>query len=256
MSRAVLVVPCFNEERRLPVPDFESFLRTTPDVDFVLVDDGSTDGTLECLRALEREAPERIRVHALPRNVGKAEAVRAGLCLALEDRPAFVGFWDADLATPLSASLDFLRQLEEAPELEMIFAARVVLLGRRIERRILRHYLGRLAATAISVVLNLRVYDTQCGAKLFRATPTVAGLFQDPFVARWLFDVEIIARRIQAAGGDSREVAKRIYEYPLTRWVDVGGSKLGALDYLRAARDLIRIRRRYRAPAGAPRPPG
>ena len=113
----------------------------------------------------------------------------------------------------------------------MVFGARVVLLGRRIERWALRHYLGRVAATAISLVLGLRVYDTQCGAKLFRATPSVRALFEQPFAARWLFDVEILARFILSLRGDREAVRDAIYEYPLSEWTDVAGSSLTPADY-------------------------
>ena len=245
MMDTIIVVPCYNEEQRLPVARFEDFLRKVPDLGFILVDDGSRDGTLGRLRSLEKVAPERVRVLALSKNAGKAEAVRLGVLRASELGVAYVGFWDADLATPLGVVLDFRRLLAERPELEMVFGARVQLLGRNIERNALRHYIGRVGATAISLCLRLAVYDTQCGAKLFRATREMRACFEEPFVSRWLFDVEILARRIHAAGGSAAELQGRIYEYPLMEWVDVGGSKLRTLDYLRAALDLVRISRRY-----------
>jgi glycosyltransferase involved in cell wall biosynthesis len=242
---AVVVVPCYNEARRLPVSKFEAFLGAASDVSFVFVDDGSDDGTRELLRELERGSDGRVAIVELPANLGKAEAVRAGVLRAFEGQPAYVGFWDADLATPLPAILEFRSLLDARRNLEMVFGARVVLLGRRIERRAIRHYLGRVAATAISLILGLRVYDTQCGAKLFRATPSVRGLFEEPFASRWLFDVEILARFIHSLRGDRGAARDAIYEYPLTEWMDVAGSSLTPADYGRAAVDLLRIWRRY-----------
>jgi glycosyltransferase involved in cell wall biosynthesis len=254
LTDTVVVVPCYNEARRLPVDSFLGFLAENSSVSFVLVDDGSRDETLEQLRAIERSAPTRVEVLALPENRGKAEAVRAGVLQAFERRPFCVGYWDADLATPLAALRDFRGLLEERPEIELVLGARVVLLGRRITRAPLRHYLGRVAATAIALVLGLPVYDTQCGAKLFRASEEWRKLFATPFVTRWLFDVEILARFVQARGAAARDA---LYEVPLSEWVDVAGSKLVAADYLRAAADLMRVHRRYRPRrAGAPAPRG
>jgi glycosyltransferase involved in cell wall biosynthesis len=242
MTSTLIVVPCWNEERRLPVDRFRSFLAATPDVGFVFVDDGSSDGTRARLSEIELAAPERVRVLGLDANRGKAEAVRRGVLEALRESPRFVGYWDADLATPLDAILEFRRVLESRPAVEIVMGARVRLLGRSIERNALRHYLGRASSTWIALVLGLAVYDTQCGAKLFRSGPALPPLFAAPFLAGWLFDVEILARRLAAPGPPA---AQLIYEHPLTEWRDPGGSKLRAGAYLRAALDLIRIQQRY-----------
>jgi glycosyltransferase involved in cell wall biosynthesis len=240
------VIPCHNEQARLPTALYKDFLRAHPDVAFVFVDDGSTDETLALLRSLERVDPERVCVLALPEHVGKAEAVRRGMLRALRDEVDYAGFWDADLSTPLSAILEFRGLLQEHPQLELAIGARVVLLGRRIERSLLRHYVGRVAATAIALTLGLPVYDTQCGAKLFRAGSAAREIFADPFVARWVFDVEILARLIHARRGRPLPQAQEVVrEVPLVEWVDVAGSKVRPLDYLRAGVDLWRIWLRY-----------
>ena len=256
MQSTVIVVPCFNEARRLPVERFENFLAAEPDVGFVFVDDGSTDATPERLRALAKSASDRVRVLTLVANQGKAEAVRRGVLEALGGDPSWVGFWDADLATPLPVILDFRRLLEARPDLELVMGARVRLLGREIRRSALRHYLGRLSATWIALTLGLRVYDTQCGAKLFRNGPRLAALFREPFLSSWLFDVEILARRIALGRRHGAPPAQTgVFEVPVAEWADVGGSKVNPAAYLRAAVDLLRIRRRYlrrRSPAAGP----
>lgn len=242
--RAVIVVPCYNEAQRLDGEQFRKFVEAEPSVTFLFVNDGSTDATLERLNSLAATAPERLKVLNLERNGGKAEAVRRGIVASATYDPTFIGFWDADLATPLSEIRDFLEIFRTRPEIELIFASRVRLLGRNIDRRAMRHYLGRVGATLISTTLGLPVYDTQCGAKLFRAGDEIFSLFDRPFISKWIFDVEIIARLIEKRGAAA--TAGAIYELPLRQWHDVKGSKVKSHDFAKALRDLWRIKRAYR----------
>ncbi len=244
MTRTLLIVPCFNEEKRLLPDVFRAFATTWPGGGFLLVDDGSTDGTLSILQGLHTSMPRSFEVLPIPRNVGKAEAVRRGVLKALQSGAQFVGFWDADLATPLEAITLFEDVLRERPTVEMVLGARVRLLGKHIERNPLRHYLGRAFATAVALTLAIDVYDSQCGAKVFRATDAVRDAFATPFLSRWIFDVELLARfilRRRAAGVP--DVETRLYELPLPEWHDKQGSKLRTVDFCRALVDLWRIRR-------------
>ena len=242
MPKIAVVIPCYNEAERLDLAEYERFVRSEPDVELLFVDDGSRDRTREVLEGLCMDSTARIRMYALPGNVGKAEAVRQGLLQLLEGDASYVGYWDADLATPLDEIPRFARLLDERPEREMVFGARIKLLGRRVERKVARHYFGRVFATVVSLMLRLPIYDTQCGAKLFRVTPDLKTLFDTPFLSRWVFDVEIIARLTAAHGWDGPRSAENvIYEYPLTQWVDVHGSKLRAIDFVKAIYDLSRI---------------
>jgi dolichyl-phosphate beta-glucosyltransferase len=241
-----IVVPCYNEAGRLNTAEFLTCAGACPDLAFVFVDDGSRDATWSVLERLRDEGGPAIHLLRKERNGGKAEAVRDGMNYALEHlRPDLVGFWDADLATPLEAIADLRCILLRQPSIDMVFGARVQLLGRHVERRPIRHYLGRIFATAVSTMLRLPIYDTQCGAKIFRVTPQLPRVLADPFVSKWVFDVEIIARFIRLNNGDAKAVAARIYELPLNVWKDIAGSKVRSSDFLKAFRDVLRIHRRY-----------
>ncbi len=241
-----LIVPCHNEAQRLNTASFREFFANNSAIRTLFVDDGSEDGTARLLEQLCEGYDARAAVLRLEKNYGKAEAVRRGVNHALETwSPAIAGYWDADLATPLDPVSRFQRLLEDQSELEMVFGSRVKLLGRHVERRATRHYLGRVFATAVSVMLKMPIYDTQCGAKLFRVTPELRRVFAEPFLSRWVFDVEILARYLQAYRHDARRLETRIYEYPLETWVDVAGSKVRARDFIVALLDIARIRLKY-----------
>ena len=241
---ATVVVPCFNEAKRLDLAKFEDFLSHEETVRIIFVDDGSRDNTLQILKAFTNRAGSRTELIALPRNRGKAEAVRAGLCHALANyRSDYVGYWDADLATPLLTIPDFAYVLDTHPEIEMVFGARVKLCGRKIDRQPGRHYLGRSFATVVSILLRLPIYDTQGGAKLFRVTGKTAGIFAEPFLSPWVFDVEILARYLQLFSPAVLET--KIYEYPLEQWTDVAGSKVKPTDFFRALGATLSIWRKY-----------
>jgi len=241
----IIVVPCYNEARRLPVGTFRAFAAADPRVRFLFVDDGSIDKTRHVLSSLAATAPDRFQTIVQPANRGKAEAVRVGMLNAFAGGARYAGYWDADLATPLSEIPRFIEVLDTHPDRDICFGARVQLLGREIHRRPFRHYVGRLFATAASLAVRLPVYDTQCGAKLFRVSPATRTLFAEPFLGRWTFDVEIIARMTQQCAGQSRRPYDLMYELPLDEWRDIDGSKVHAMDFFLSLIELGRIRRRY-----------
>ena len=238
-SELALIVPCYNEAARLDADAFLRFIGSHPAVRLVMVDDGSADGTAEVLERIRAAAPAAVRVIRLPTNTGKAEAVRAGILAAAAENPAVVGFWDADLSTPLPVIDDFLAVLRRRPGVEFVLGSRLLLMGRDVKRKAWRHYLGRVFATAVSHALDLPVYDTQCGAKMVRLNAATGTLFAKPFRSRWIFDVELIARylRLPVATGEPAR-RDRLYELVLPVWHDKPGSKLHWYDFTRAMVDL------------------
>jgi dolichyl-phosphate beta-glucosyltransferase len=246
MTGVSIVVPCYNESRRLAVAEFTRSLGEFSHC-FVFVDDGSRDNTSEILESIRAGQADRVAVLKHVTNKGKAEAVRTGVNYALSQGAPYVGYWDADLATPLDAIPQLMSVLENHPTLDMVFGSRVKLLGRKVERRLARHYLGRIFATTVSIVLQLPVYDTQCGAKIFRVGKNTQQLFSESFQSRWVFDVELIARYIKRTGSPQR-AAMGIYEYPLHAWNDVSGSKVKPRDFFVAFWDVLRIYWKYMRP--------
>ncbi|HEY5875963.1 MAG TPA: glycosyltransferase [Ilumatobacteraceae bacterium] len=234
-----LVVPCFNERTRLAV-DQIGVLTADDRVSLVLVDDGSTDRTLDLLRSIERDA-SRVSVIALPRNRGKGEAVRAGLASALAADPSWLGYVDADMATPASEILRLLDVAAGLPGVDVVLGSRVALLGRDVQRSAFRHYTGRVYATLASLVLAKAVYDTQCGAKLFRRTNAFDRSIVAPFRSRWAFDVELLGR-LESAG----VAPSRYWEEPLLIWHDISDSRRTVPQSIAAAAELFPIWRDLR----------
>jgi glycosyltransferase involved in cell wall biosynthesis len=245
MTTARIIVPCYNEAERLKPDLFLQVLESNERLSFLFVNDGSRDGTLECLYALREKAPTRVAVLDLERNVGKAEAVRCGFLASLDEPCDYVGYWDADLATPLDAIAEFCSILDRG-NVEAVIGSRVCLLGRNIQRNPWRHYVGRVFATCASLLLQLKIYDTQCGAKLFKNAPILRQVFGSPFKVNWTFDVEMMARFLVLQGTG---VASRWVEHPLHEWVDVKGSKIRAKDYLKGGMEFLTIFWYLRTPA-------
>ena len=244
---ATIVVPCYNEAKRLD-RDALLGLAANPLVRLLFVDDGSTDSTGTLLRELA-DASDDIAVLSLENNQGKAEAVRRGMGRAFESQSPFIGYYDGDLATPPGELLRLVAAIDARPDVECVLGARVALLGSSIERRPLRHYAGRLFASAASTALGVQVYDTQCGAKVFRAGAALRAAVEQPFRSRWAFDVELLDRLLRGGPTVPAIRPEQLLEVPLQAWRDVSGSGMSLRGGLEALLDVGRIgwqRRSYR----------
>lgn len=237
MPKTTIVIPCYNEASRLDPEPFVEFCIARPDLQLIFVDDGSTDETATVLTALASRAPDQITVVKLERNRGKAEAVREGVLRAFDSSAEFVGFWDADLATPLY-NIDRFTNFFEADAVQMVVGARVGLLGHHVDRTPIRHYIGRVFATIAAIALQLSIYDTQCGAKMFRVNALSREIFANPFELGWSFDIEVFARLVRISRRTGLDPKTQIIEVPLREWVDAPGSKLRPSHFPRIAWEL------------------
>lgn len=240
MSGVAIVVPCYDEAERLDVAALVGLAHAVEGV-IIAVDDGSRDRTGELLAAAAAEHGDTVRVLTLSDNGGKGEAVRAGMRAGLDDGVELIGYYDADMATPPEEMARLVGELRAHPERSVVLGSRVGLLGHEIQRSLWRHYLGRVFATLSSAALRLPVYDTQCGAKMFRDAPALRAALSDPFASRWSFDVELLGRLV-AFGADPRSMV----EVPLRSWRDVGGSKLGPAAALTASLEMAQLAWRVR----------
>ena len=239
----VLIVPCYNEASRFPVCAFRNYLNSHINISFIFVDDGSTDGSLRKLTEFCDDTGTQASVISLDSNSGKAEAVRQGMLKAIGSKHSYIGYWDADLSTPLD-EIDNLLLAIRASNADAVLGSRVKILGHEIERHLYRHLAGRVFATLASNVLNLPVYDTQCGAKLFLNNQYFETIFTEPFISGWSFDVEILMRYKIFCRLTNLDM--NILEVPLKRWLDVPGSKVRGTDFFSAIYDLLRIKIHYR----------
>ena len=248
MLPILINIPAYNEQKRLPIHEYIEFLSNTGEgIDLQFINDGSTDDTQIILLNLKNLFPKRIFIKNLKQNVGKAEALRSAFLESQIEilKYKYVGYFDADLATPLEELYTFkwwFEKLQNKPLL--IIGSRVKLLGTtNIIRDFSRHYFGRFFATLVSNMLKLPIYDTQCGAKLIHSS-IANDLFQRPFISRWLFDIEIIYRIIKLFGHEKCEII--ISEIPLMRWEEKGNSKITLLDLLKVPCELFKIYIRYK----------
>lgn len=246
--RLSVVVPAFKEEARIAatvatIRTDLADLQAAGDLEVVVVDDGSPDGTAEAARAAGAD-----QVVVQPRNRGKGAAVRAGV---LASRGRTVAFTDADLAYAPHQLIAFLEAIESGYD---------VAIGNRhhgdtetlVGTSRFRSFGSRVVNMATSLLLLGNYRDTQCGCKAFRSDAgrvVMAAGTIDGFA----FDIEVLHL--------VERYALTMTELPV-EVVNSETSTVSAVrDGIRVFRDIFRVRRaarrgRYPVLAGNALPSG
>lgn len=235
-----VIIPCYNEGARLQPKAFIDFVSIHEKIDIHFVNDGSTDETETIIKDMVGHSDGQIRLLSLPENIGKAETVRQGVLSAIDMGYDCCAYFDADLAAPLSVIADMFEKIQG--NISFVIGSRVKMLGYNIDRVPARHYLGRVFATCANLVLDLPIYDTQCGAKVFINNDEMKKAFSIPFSVNWTFDVELIARIMlikKLHGHQSIELTA--VEHPLSEWIHKDGSKIKPADFFIGLIELVRV---------------
>jgi dolichyl-phosphate beta-glucosyltransferase len=241
-----IIIPCYNEAKRLDLERFLEFAKHHSNFSFCFANDGSKDNTSAILSDFCKLNAKQFFFIGNAVNKGKAETIRhAALHCHEKHSFTFVAYLDADMATPLEEMTRLFDMAQQHPESIIVMGTRLRRMGAQVTRTAARHYLGRVFATLASMSLSIPVYDTQCGAKIIRAS-YIPKLFGKAFISKWFFDIEILKRLLSSE--NFKLQLSSIIEVPLNQWHAVDGSKVKLKDFLIAPLELIRIHQHYPAP--------
>ena len=238
-----VVIPCYNEEKRLISNQFKEFAHKNLGYHLCFVNDGSTDNTLTVLEKLKEDNPENISIYNCKQNGGKAEAVRQGILHLIKDAQLdYIGFLDADLSTDFRDFNDLVKTIESS-DFKIVSGSRIARMGADITKESARKIIILTINLIIQTILGMPFKDTQCGAKVMDRE-IASKMFNKKFVTKWLFDVELFMRMIRYFG--KTEVKSLICEQPLKRWIHADGSKLSMKDSVKIVGQLAQIAVYYR----------
>lgn len=229
-----IVFPAYNEEQRLPdtLKTALVFIGSLPYAsEIVIVENGSSDSTLQIARAFAAENPNVTVLHN--EVAGKGRAVQRGM-LAARGQYRFI--CDVDLSMPIDEIPRFLPPQTE--DVDIVIASREAPGSVRYDEPYYRHFIGRIFNNLVRWLILPQLQDTQCGFKCFKAA-AVETIFPLVTIPGWTFDVEVLAIAFK--------MGYRVKELPIP-WYYHPHSKVRVFrDSLRMARDLIAIRRKLRS---------
>ncbi len=226
-----VVIPAYNEERRLPayLVEILAYLDVQPfSFEVIIVDDGSQDSTAEMVEGI---AAENSKVHLirLPQNRGKGYAVKTGMLKACGKLRLFA---DADGATPITELAGLKKAIDAGADVAV--ASRALHDDSHIvQTKFHRKLMGNVFNFIVRTLTVKGINDTQCGFKLFSAEAANAA-FPLQRIQDFGFDVEVLYI--------CQKKGYRIVEVPVN-WTDIPGTKVRLIrDSLRMFKDVVKIR--------------
>jgi dolichyl-phosphate beta-glucosyltransferase len=227
-----IVIPAYNEERRLPhtLESVSKYLKQQSySSEIIVVDDGSTDKTSQMAKDFQNHQ-RRLGLIRLSENKGKGFAVRTGI---LHSRGHFVIFMDADLSTPIKEVEGFLRLLEEGHDL--VIGSRRSPNSRVVVRQSwLRRFLGRKYILLNRWMGIKDIEDVTCGFKGFRRE-AAKQIFRIAKLNGFSFDSEVLYLA-------QHKFSLRWIQVPI-EWKNASGSKVHIFrDIIASLLDLIKIK--------------
>lgn len=237
MKKTALIIPCYNEEKRIKETYLLELINTTTATIYI-ANDGSKDRTIDVINNFATKYPYRCFVIDYKENEGKANTIfKSTNYLLAQKKYDFIGYFDADFSTPSSEIKRLIVEVENS-EFKFLFGSRILLLNSGIKRKLYRHIIGRVIITIINIKFKLGIYDTQCGAKLF-SSEIIEKVFNRPFKTSWLFDIEIFIRL------KKMDFLKYGKEFPIYNWKDVDDSKLGWRTAFKIINEICIVMKNY-----------
>lgn len=216
MPKLSMIIPAFNEEERLPqtlAKSIEYLKRQSYDSEIIVVDDGSSDKTVNIAEEALKDFPYKVIKNDT--NHGKGYSVRKGMLAADGDYRLFS---DADLSTPIEELENLLGELQSGAD---------IAIGSRglpgsdlvVRQPLFRELMGRTFNIIVQILLIPGIKDTQCGFKLFTAN-AADKVFSIQKIDGWAFDVEALFI--------ARKLGLSISEIPV-RWLNSAESRVNPI---------------------------
>jgi dolichol-phosphate mannosyltransferase len=161
--KAIVIVPTYNEAEAI-IALLDAVLREAPEVDILVVDDNSPDGTATLVRG-HREYHHRLHLLSRMEKDGLGAAYRAGFAWALAASYGAVVQMDADLSHPPERVPVLLAALEHA---DMAIGSRYVRGGKVRNWSLRRRAISRGGNLYVKLILGMSVHDATAGFKAFR----------------------------------------------------------------------------------------